>query len=272
MAKVTKSSNKEFLKARLGAKAAKNYEKLENAADVLDDETSTMFRALAARYLYLAMDRPECAFSAKELCRLFSAPTRKGVEALKRAVRFLVGMPRLVYHFEHQIPSDELKVFVDTDFAGCHTSRRSTSGGVAMRGGHCIKHWSSTQTTVALSSGEAELGGICRGASNGLGLQALAADLGIHLTLEVLTDATAAIGICRRRGLGRIRHLHVADLWVQDRLRKKDFSLTKVPGSSNPANILTKHVSRDIMRQHMEFMGLIAETGRAQSAPTIQHS
>ena len=134
LAKITKSSKNKFLKARLGAKAATNYEKLENAADVLDDETSTMFRALAARYLYLAMDRPECAFSAKELCRLFSAPTRKGVEALKRAVRFLVGMPRLVYHFEHQIPSDELKVFVDTDFAGCHTSRRSTSGGVAMRG------------------------------------------------------------------------------------------------------------------------------------------
>ena len=141
-----------------------------------------------------------------------------------------------------------------------------------MRGDHCIKHWPSTQTTVALSSGEAELGGICRGASHGLGLQALAADLGIHLNLEVLTDATAAIGICRRRGLGRIRHLHVADLWVQDRLRKKDFSLTKIPGSSNPADILTKHVSRDIMHQHMNSMGLISETGRAQSAPTIQHS
>ena len=126
--------------------------------------------------------------------------------------------------------------------------------------------------TVALSRGEDELGGICRGASNGLGLQALAADLGINLTLEVLTDATAAIGICRRRGFGRIRHLHVADLWVQDRLRKKDFSLTKISSSLNPADILTKHVSRDIMRQSMEFMGLIAETGRAHSAPTIQHN
>ena len=272
LAKVSKSTKKKFVKARLGTKAAKNYEKLQNAADLLDEEASTMFRALAARYLYLAMDRPECAFSAKELCRQFSAPTRKGVEALKRAVRFLVGMPRLVYNFEHQVPRDDLKIYVDTDFAGCHTSRRSTSGGVAMRGGHCIKHWSSTQTTVALSSGEAELGGICRGASHGLGLQALAADLGISLKLDVLTDATAAIGICRRRGLGRIRHLHVADLWVQDRLRKNDFSLTKIPGACNPADILTKHVSRDIMQKHMEFMGLIVETGRAQSAPTIQHS
>ena len=91
-----------------------------------------------------------------------------------------------------------------------------------MRGLHPIKHWSLTQTTIALSSGEAELGGICRGAAIALGLQSLASDLGIILNLEILTDATAAIGICRRRGLGKIRHLHVSDLWVQDRLRKGD--------------------------------------------------
>ena len=65
LAKVTKSSKNKLLKARLGAKAAENYEKLEHAADLSDDETSTMFRALAARYLYLAMDRPECAFPRK---------------------------------------------------------------------------------------------------------------------------------------------------------------------------------------------------------------
>ena len=140
-----------------------------------------------------------------------------------------------------------------------------------MRGGHCIKHWSTTQTTVALSSGEAELGGICRGASQALGLQSLALDLGIELGLEVLTDATAAIGICRRRGLGKIRHLHVADLWIQDRLRKGDFRLTKVPGSENPADILTKHVPRDVMKKHMTALGLVVEEGRALSAPTIEH-
>ena len=67
--------------------------------------------------------------------------------------------------------------FVDTDLGRCHVTRRSTSGGVAMRGNHCIKHWSTTQSTVALSSGEAELGGICRGASIGLCLQSLALDL-----------------------------------------------------------------------------------------------
>ena len=70
-----------------------------------------------------------------------------------------------------------------------------------MRGAHAVKHWSITQPTIALSSVEAELGGICRGASIALGLQSVASDLGISLDVEILTDATAAIGICRRRGL-----------------------------------------------------------------------
>ena len=217
------------------------------------------------------MDRPECAFAAKELCRQFAAPSKKGVEALKRVGRFLIGMPRLVYDFKYQRRPTDMKIFVDTDFAGCQTTRRSTSGGVAMVGSHCIKYWSVTQTTVALSSGEAELGGICRGSSIGLGLQALAKDLGLNFTLEVLTDATAAIGICRRRGLGRIRHLHTADLWVQDRIRKGDFLLTKIPGSDNPADMLTKHISRDVMSKHMDRIGVISESGRADSAPTIEH-
>ena len=95
-------------------------------------------------------------------------------------------------------------------------------------GGHILKCWSKTQSTVALSSAEAELTGICQSAGEGLGLQAMCADLGVEVKLRIFSDATAAIGICRRRGLGRVRHLAVADLWVQDRLRSTDFELLKV--------------------------------------------
>ena len=81
-----------------------------------------------------------------------------------------------------------------------------------MRGKHLAQCYSETQPTVALSSGEAKLQGICKRASESLGLQSLAADIGINLSIDIYTDATAAIGICRRRGLGKIRHLAVADL------------------------------------------------------------
>ena len=71
-----------------------------------------------------------------------------------------------------------------------------------MLGGHAIEHWSSTQTSVALSSGEAEFAGLIRGAGQGLGYQAQLKHLGIEAPLRVWTDSSAAIGICSRQGLG----------------------------------------------------------------------
>ena len=68
-------------------------------------------------------------------------------------------------------------------------------------GGECtLKHWSTTQSTIAISSGEAELGGIVKGASLGLGFQSMAADLGLKINVRVHSDSSAAIGISRRKG------------------------------------------------------------------------
>ena len=102
-----------------------------------------------------------------------------------------------------------------------------------------------------------------------LGLLAVAKDLGCSWDLVVETDATTAIGICRRRGLGKIRHLAVADLWVQDRVRSGDVVLRKVPGSENASDCLTKFVDRPLLLKHIARMGLYKEEGRAALAPTI---
>ena len=101
IAKVSKKK-KNFAKARIGSKAAKQAERMDLCGEDLDEEASTMYRALSARLLYLSMDRPEVAYAAKELCRHFAHPTKTGVGALKRGVRFLVGLPRLVWHFPFQ--------------------------------------------------------------------------------------------------------------------------------------------------------------------------
>ena len=132
-----------------------------------------------------------------------------------------------------------------------------------------LKHWSQTQSTVTLSSAEAELTGICKGGSIGLGMQSIAKDLGFQWELILHSDASAAIGICRRRGLGKVRHLAVADLWVQDRLRTKDFQLRKILGTENPADMLTKHVERVLIERHLSKLCMRFTQGRAASAPTI---
>lgn len=60
-----------YLKKRLGAKAVKAQESLDNPGEQLTELQATTFRALAAGANDLALDRPDIAFSAKELCRAF---------------------------------------------------------------------------------------------------------------------------------------------------------------------------------------------------------
>ena len=200
-----------------------------------------------------------------------SQPCARDLEALRRVCRYLRGSPRMAYQFLWQ-PEVGLQAYVDTDFAGCTATRRSTSGGCAMRGTHLIKHWSSTQKSVTLSSGEAELNGIVKGAAEALGMQSLSSDLGVEMSLSLHADSAAAIGICRRSGIGRVRHLAVGQLWVQEKLKNGAFKLYKVAGEENPADALTKHLARDALDRHVEAMCLERLSGRAASAPQAQLS
>ena len=138
-----------------------------------------------------------------------------------------------------------------------------------MIGGHLRKSWSATQTTVALSSGEAELSGLVKGAAQAIGLQSVANDLGTNWSIMLKSDATAAIGMCRRRGLGKVRHLAVADLWIQDKVKNKELKLEKVLGLDNPADLLTKYLDSPAQDKHVQRIGLVSENGRAASAPKL---
>ena len=85
-----------------------------------------------------------------------------------------------------------------------------------LRGSHLIKHWSSTQKAVTLSSGEAELYAILRGTVEALGLAATAEELGFTFQLapRVGSDSSAARSVASRHGLGKLKHLELKHLWV----------------------------------------------------------
>jgi hypothetical protein len=232
----------------------------------LPDPIARLFRSFAARANYLAMDRPDLAQATKELCRRMSAPRAADLVALLRVARYLVGAPRVVYEYPWQC-STVLRAFSDSDFAGCVATRLSTSGGAALHGAHLLKHWASTQKKITLSSGEAELGAVVKSFSEVLGLQSVARDLGVELRPEVHADSSAAIGICNRCGIGKVRHLAVAQLWVQDFVRSKACRLYKVLGTDNPADLMTKPLPRAEIDGHLGRLGLSRAEGRAETAP-----
>ena len=232
----------------------------EKDGQLLSPSEATRFGGLAARANYLAQDRADIAFASKELCRRMSSPCDGDWAKLKRLVRYLRDHPACTYRFnlqtttqEHCIPVD---VYVDADYAGCKRTRRSTSGGMCFMGDHLVRHWSSTQKTIALSSGEAELHGIVRGASEALALRSLGWDMGLSISLTVHTDSSAAKGIAERQGIGRVRHLEVGILWIQERLKAGDFMLHKVLGVDNPGDLLTKHLAAPDIEKHVRSANL----------------
>ena len=136
-----------------------------------------------------------------------------------------------------------------------------------MIGAHCVKGYSKTLPVIALSSGEAELGAVMRGTAEAKGMKTLLADLDMDVDLEVMSDATAAIGITNRLGLGKVRHLAVCDLWVQQTARNREVKYLRVDGSSNPSDILTKPVPQEVMHKHLIGISVHIKGGRAASAP-----
>ena len=244
-------------------------EQLVEDAPVLADQ-ETPFRAVAARANYLAADRPECQFPAKEVCRWMSAPTAHSVASLKRLGRYLEGRRRLVVRYPWQ-SANRVDVYSDTDWAGCPRTRKSTSGGCLMVGAHLIKSWSSTQGQVALSSGEAEYYGVVKAVGTALGYQSLLADLGVALPLRAWTDSTATIGICSRSGLGKLRHIDTQCLWLQSKVRTGAVELRKVKGTENPADLFTKHLTNaQCVEALLGLFGCEYRGGRAAVAPSLR--
>ena len=234
----------------------------------LAGEDLTRYRSVAARANFIAQDRPDIRFAVKELCRDMCKPTVASMRKLKKLARYLRGQPRMVQkiRLQDQGIENEITIIVDSDWAGCTSTRRSTNGGCIMVGDVCLKAWSTTQGVVALSSGEAEYYAAVKGASEGLGFQAACADLGMWeerpVAVKVLTDSSACKGICQRTGLGKIRHIDVALLWLQDMVRRGKISMRKIPGDSNPADLMTKYLTGNKTAEVSLNLGFYSEDGR----------
>ena len=159
-----------------------------------------------------------------------SAPRNKDWRKLIRLGKYLVGRERYIVKYDYQGSVKCLDCWTDTDYAGCRDTRKSTSGGLIRFGKHLLRGWSSTQKVIALSSGEAEFYGMVRGAAECMGTQSLLGDLEVEVKIKILEDSSAAKGIAERTGLGKVRHIEVNQLWIQEKVREGRIQLVKVEG------------------------------------------
>jgi hypothetical protein len=245
-------------------------EKAPDDDQELDASGRTLYRSVVARANFLAQDRPDIRYSVKELCRTMAKPTRRDLRKLKKLVRYVAGKPRVV----QKIPiggamNDELNIFVDSDYAGCHETRKSSNGGCVMWNGVCLKAWSTTQTVVALSSGEAEYYAAIKGAAEGLAIKSMSADLGVQVRIAVCTDSTACKGICNRTGIGKVKHMEVVYLWLQAKVKDGGVKMKRIEGKNNPADLMTKYLSESAILMNLHRMGFYFVEGRTGNIDNI---
>ena len=84
---------------------------------------------------------------------------------------------------------------------------------------------------------------------------------GLGNVVKLGTDSSAAKSFVNRRGLGKMRHLEIRDLWLQEEVDKGRLVVDKVRGDKNPADLMTKVLNVDEVVDRLSWMGLEAEVG-----------
>ena len=102
-------------------------------------------------------------------------------------------------------------------------------------------------------------------------MRALYKDISYDLPLRLWTDSSAAVGICSRQGLGKLRHLERTSLWIQQRIRHGELEVRKIAGEFNPADLYTKHLESKAKIEQLVslFSGEFRES-RADSVPQLR--
>ena len=167
------------------------------------------------------------------LARAMSKPKAGHMTQLKRAARYLKGVPRTAQ--QHAAPEPS-RAHLDSDWAGDTVTRRSTSGVI-------VRRLAQTQlnSTKRHSVAESDCGRLRPISTSVLGLQSLFADSNLKLQLSMHTDSSSAKVVASRRGAGKsTRHIQTRMLWLQEQHSR----VVKVATESNPADMLTQALGR----------------------------
>ena len=80
---------------------------------------TTMYRAIVVRLNCLGQDRSDIQYATKEICVGMARPTVGGMKKIKIAVRYLVGVKKVVWKMREWDDGEEVgvEVLVDSDLA-----------------------------------------------------------------------------------------------------------------------------------------------------------
>ena len=121
----------------------------------LTPEDAELYRALVGSLLYAAnVTRIDICFAVTLLCRYTSISCQHHLEAAFRVLAYLNNTAdwSLVFGRSSGNSDTSLVCYTDSDWAGAHDTRKSTSGGIVIFNGDVVKWFSKKQKSVSLSN------------------------------------------------------------------------------------------------------------------------
>ena len=106
---------------------------------------------------------------------------------------------------------------------------------------------------------------LVKATAEAIGLLQLAESWGLKLEASVFVDSTAALAVTHRKGCGKLRHVRIGHLWVQELAEEGAVSFVKVRGTENPADLMTKHLPATVRDRLVPLVAQYAHQGQASS-------
>lgn len=241
--------------------------KLEPNPEGNKGNKSNSYASLIGALQYLATaTRPDIAFAVHRLAAYTSNPTMAHYTAVKRILRYLSGTRDygITYHADAQwneVAPDDLNTFygyADAAFAN-NDDHRSTSGYVFLANGGAITWGSRKQTTIALSSTEAEYVAISEASREAIWLRHLYGELGFIQTQPILLlgDNDGSIAMAKNPQYHkRTKHVDIRWHWVRDLVQDGLVKLVDCRDPHQTADILTKPLVKPKYEKHVKELGL----------------
>ena len=232
----------------------------------VDKDEHALYRRIVGKLQWMTYTRPDLSFATKELARSLQQPTYLDMKKMKHTLRYLQGTKdyKFILH-PTTIPQNKdipiLDVYVDADWAGCTTTRKSTTGFAIKYLGATIHFGSRTQAIVALSSAESELYSIGTGAQEALHIRNFLMEtiLTSKLQIRIHTDSTSGKSIATRIGSSKkAKHIDLKYLFIQQLVHNGILSVHKIGTLDNIADIFTKYVTAETLNKHLYNVGLLS--------------
>ena len=226
---------------------------------VASAELRQIYQSAVGSLMYAMLGtRPDIAFAVSVVSRFSSNPTEAHYSTVKRIFRYLRST--VTWHLTYRGSLQDLIGYTDSDWAGDHATRKSTSGYIYNLGSGAISWSSKRQPTVALSTCEAEYIGQTQAAKEAVWLKGLLNEIrpkGGLQTVIIYGDNQGAIALAKNPlHHGRAKHIDIQHHWVRGQIADGHIDLKYVPTDKQVADGLTKALCRDKFEAFRALLGL----------------